>query len=54
MSTETVFTIGRQFGSGGRKVGKTLAEKLRVPFYDKELIAISARDSGLSEELCQR
>ena len=51
MSTETVFTIGRQFGSGGRKVGKTLAEKLGIPFYDKELIAISARDSGLSEEL---
>ncbi|HOE84599.1 MAG TPA: cytidylate kinase-like family protein [Sphaerochaeta sp.] len=51
MSTETVFTIGRQFGSGGRKIGKTLAEKLGIPFYDKELIAISARDSGLSEEL---
>lgn len=51
MSTETVFTIGRQFGSGGRQVGRTLAEKLGIPFYDKELIAISARDSGLSEEL---
>ncbi len=51
MSTQTVFTIGRQFGSGGRQVGKTLAEKLGIPFYDKELIAISARDSGLSEAL---
>ncbi|MGE4583831.1 MAG: cytidylate kinase-like family protein [Sphaerochaeta sp.] len=51
MSTQTVFTIGRQFGSGGRQVGKHLAEKLGIPFYDKELIAISARDSGLSEAL---
>ncbi|HZJ88787.1 MAG TPA: cytidylate kinase-like family protein [Sphaerochaeta sp.] len=51
MSTKTVFTIGRQFGSGGRRVGKTLADRLQIPFYDKELIAISARDSGLSEEL---
>ncbi len=51
MSTHGVFTIGRQFGSGGRQVGKTLAEKLGIPFYDKELIAISARDSGLSEAL---
>nr|WP_321307692.1 cytidylate kinase-like family protein [uncultured Sphaerochaeta sp.] len=51
MSTNTVFTIGRQFGSGGRQVGKNLAEKLGIPFYDKELIAISAQDSGLSEAL---
>ena len=51
MSTNTIFTIGRQFGSGGRQVGKMLAEKLGIPFYDKELIAISARDSGLSEAL---
>jgi len=51
MSTNVVFTIGRQFGSGGRQVGKTLAQKLGIPFYDKELIAISARDSGLSEAL---
>lgn len=51
METHTVFTIGRQFGSGGRQVGKSLAEKLGIPFYDKELIAISAQDSGLSEAL---
>jgi cytidylate kinase len=51
MSTQTVFTIGRQYGSGGRQVGKILAKKLGIPFYDKELIAISARDSGLSEAL---
>lgn len=47
----TVFTIGRQFGSGGRQVGQELAERLGIPFYDKELIALSARESGLSESL---
>ena len=51
MDNHTVFTIGRQFGSGGRQVGRTLAEELGIPFFDKELIAISAQDSGLSEAL---
>ncbi len=51
MDNHTVFTIGRQFGSGGRQVGRNLAEKLGIPFFDKELIAISAQDSGLSEAL---
>ena len=43
--------MAEQFGSGGRQVGKALARNWD-PFYDKELIAISARDSGLSEALC--
>lgn len=51
MKTTTVFTIGRQFGSGGRSVGRRLAEKLEIPFYDRELIAIAAKESGLSETL---
>lgn len=46
-----IITIGRQFGSGGRQVGKALATKLNIPFYDKELLAIAAKDSGLSEAL---
>ena len=46
-----IYTIGRQFGSGGRKVGRTLAEKLGIPFYDKELLTLAAKDSGLSEAL---
>ena len=49
--TKVIYTIGRQFGSGGRKVGRTLAEKLGIPFYDKELLTIAAKDSGLSEAL---
>lgn len=51
MNYSTVFTIGRQFGSGGRQVGKRLANELGVPFYDKELVALAAKDSGLSEAL---
>ncbi len=45
-----VVTISREYGSGGRFVGKLVAEKLGIPFYDKELISLSAKKSGLSEE----
>ena len=51
MSERTIYTIGRQFGSGGRQVGKALAEKLGIPYYDKELLAMAAKDSGFSESL---
>ena len=51
MGDKIIFTIGRQFGSGGRMVGKKLAEKLGIPYYDKELLAMAAKDSGYSEEL---
>lgn len=44
-----VITISREYGSGGRFVGKIIAEKLGLPFYDKELISLSAQESGLSE-----
>lgn len=53
MATQAVITIGRQFGSGGRQVGKLLAEKLGVPFYDKELITMAAKDSGIGEEIME-
>ncbi len=45
-----VITISREYGSGGRYVGKLLSEKLGLPFYDKELISLSAKESGLSKE----
>ncbi len=51
MAESTIITIGRQFGSGGREVAKQVAEKLGIGFYDKELIALAAKESGLSEEL---
>ena len=46
-----VITISRQFGSGGHEVGEKLARRLDVPFYDKALIAMAAKQSGLSEEV---
>ncbi len=46
-----VITISRQFGSGGHEVGERLARQLDVPFYDKALIAMAAKQSGLSEEV---
>ena len=33
-----IITISRQFGSGGRSIGKAVAERLSIPYYDKELI----------------
>lgn len=46
-----VIVIGRQFGSGGGDIGKWLAEKLGVPYYDKSLLSEAAASLGLSEEL---
>lgn len=44
-----VITIGRQFGSGGHEVGCRLAKVLNIPFYDDELLTITAENSQLSE-----
>ena len=46
-----IITIGRECGSGGRKIGQMLAERLGVKCYDKELLALVAKESGLCEEV---
>ena len=46
-------TISREYGSGGRKIGKLLAEKLGVPFYDKEIIDKAVEESGFSREIIE-
>lgn len=51
MTRKTIITISRQFGSGGREIGKKLAEALNIPFYDKELIELAAKESGIDEDL---
>ena len=53
MMAELYITIGRQFGSGGRENGKKVAEALGIPYYDKELLAVAAQESGLSHEFLQ-
>ncbi len=51
MSKNFAITIGRQFGSGGREIGFKVAEKLGIKCYDKELISVAAKDSGLCEQI---
>lgn len=46
-----VITIARQYGSGGKTVGKMLAKKLNIPFYDREIIAMASEDSGINPVL---
>lgn len=46
-----IITISREFGSGGREVGYRVAEKLGIPFYDKELIFLAAEDSNIAEDV---
>lgn len=43
-----IITIGRELGSGGRTIGKMTANKLGIPYYDRELIDAAAEKSGLS------
>ena len=45
-----IITIGRQLGSGGRSVGKLLAEHYGISLYDKALINLAAEQSGLGKE----
>lgn len=51
MNGNLVITIGRQCGSGGKRIGQKLAEVMGVKCYDKELLSVAAKDSGLCEEL---
>jgi len=51
MSKKFVVAISRQYGSGGHEIGRKLAKKLDISFYDKELLSKIAKDSGMSEEL---
>lgn len=46
-----VYTIGREFGSGGKDVGEKLANRLGIPLYDKELLQRAAKESGFCEEI---
>jgi cytidylate kinase len=51
MKDKIIITIGRQFGSGGRVIGKAVAEKLGISFYDKEIITVAAKESGMCEQI---
>jgi cytidylate kinase len=49
-----ILTIGRQFGSGGRIIGKKLAEAFGIAYYDKELIELASRESGLCHDVFEK
>lgn len=48
-----IITIGRQYGSGGREIGRRLAQRLGVPYYDKKLIELAAEDSGIDRAVME-
>ena len=50
---DTIITIGRQFGSGGREIGQKVADHFGIKFYDKELLTRAAKDSGFAKEMIQ-
>nr|WP_320036578.1 cytidylate kinase-like family protein [uncultured Bacteroides sp.] len=54
MNNKYVINIGRQLGSGGREIGAKLATQLHIDFYDKELINIASKESGLCKEFFEK
>ena len=49
-ATGKIITIGRSYGAGGRSIGRQVAEDLKIPYYDSELLAETAKSSGLDEK----
>lgn len=54
MDKKYVITVGRTFGSGGRVLGRLLADRLGIPFYDKRLLLEAARQAGVAPEYFER
>ncbi|MDR0658502.1 MAG: cytidylate kinase-like family protein [Mediterranea sp.] len=54
MNDKYVINIGRQLGSGGKVIGEKLATRLGISFYDKELINLASKESGLCKELFEK
>lgn len=54
MNNNFVLNIGRQLGSGGKEIGEKLAARLGISFYDKELINLASKESGLCKELFEK
>ena len=49
-----IITISREFGSGGRYIGKQLADRMGIDFYDKDIIRRTAEESGMAEEYVEK
>lgn len=50
MARHKVITIGREFGSGGREIGRKVAENLNIPLYDRRLVSMAAKELGIRKE----
>lgn len=53
MSDNLVITIGREYGSGGHEIGQKIAVQLGIKCYDRELLELAAKDSGLCPEIME-
>lgn len=54
MNNNLIISVGRQLGSGGRKVAKMLADEFGCKFYDREVLNLAAKESGFSEEFFEQ
>ncbi len=54
MEKNYVINIGRQLGSGGRAIGHILANDLGIAYYDKEILSLAAKESGMCREVFER
>lgn len=50
MAKKLIITIGREFGSEGHEIGRRLAEKLEISMYDRDLLTLAAKKSGIAVE----
>lgn len=48
---KSIITIGREYGAGGRTIAKRISEVLGIPYYDKDIIKLTAEKTGFSEEM---
>lgn len=53
-NAEVIINIGRQLGSGGRQIGRLLAERLQLAYYDRELVREAAKASGLCKDCFEK
>jgi len=54
MEKNIVVTIGRQYGSGGKEIGRKLAERMGVTFYDEELVTMAAENSNIDKDMLHK
>ena len=50
---KNIITIGREYGAGGRTIAKRISQELGIPYYDKDIIKLTAEKTGFTEEMIQ-